>query len=83
MQNQAVSDATLYLLATFYALVIVCSVVGNVLVITAVFKSPNLRKTNNVLIVNLAISDLLLCTIVSPGTLMEILYKRYGPSKNA
>ena len=37
-------------------------------------------QVNNILIVNLAISDLLLCTVVSPLTLIEILYKRWmGP----
>ncbi len=37
-------------------------------------------QVNNILIVNLAVSDLLLCTFVSPFTLVEILYKRWsGP----
>ena len=37
-------------------------------------------KVNNILIVNLAISDLLLCTIFSPLTLIEVLHKRWiGP----
>ena len=39
-----------------------------------------LFQVNNILIVNLAISDLFLCTIVSPLTLIELLYKRWtGP----
>ena len=37
-------------------------------------------QVNNVLIVNLALSDLILCTVVSPMTLLEIVYKRWpGP----
>ena len=37
-------------------------------------------QVTNILIVNLAISDLLLCTMVSPVTLVEIMYKRWlGP----
>ena len=38
-------------------------------------------QVNNILIVNLAVSDLLLCTVVSPMTLVEILFKRWtGPN---
>ena len=42
-------------------------------------------QVNNILIVNLAVSDLLLCTVVSPMTLSEIVYKRwpFGPHSQA
>ena len=44
-------------------------------------KTPKLLQVNNILIVNLAVSDLLLCTVVSPVTLVEILFKRWtGPN---
>ena len=39
-----------------------------------------LLQVNNILIVNLAISDLLLCTVISPVTLVQTLYKCWmGP----
>lgn len=80
INNQAVSDPAFYALSVFYCIVICGSVLGNLLVITAVLRSAHMRKVNNILIVNLAVSDLLLCTLVSPMTLMEILYKRWpGP----
>ncbi len=42
--------------------------------------STDCFQANNILIVNLAFSDLILCTVVSPMTLMEIAYKRWpGP----
>ena len=44
--NQAVSDPAFYSLIILYALVIIGSVVGNVLVITAVLKSPKMRKVS-------------------------------------
>lgn len=44
--NQAVSDPAFYSLIILYALVIIGSVVGNVLVITAVLKSEKMRKVS-------------------------------------
>ena len=44
LDNQAVSDPVFYALVTLYALMIVGSVLGNIMVITAVLKSPNMRK---------------------------------------
>ncbi len=44
MDNQAVSDPVFYLLVFLYAVMIVGSVAGNLLVITAVLRSPNMRK---------------------------------------
>lgn len=74
------SDPAYFTLVVLYSLMIAGSVIGNLLVITAVLRSPNMRKVNNILIVNLAVSDLLLCTLVSPMTLAEILFKRWpGP----
>ena len=70
-------DPAFYVLTCLYALMILGSFVGNVLVITAVLKSPNMRKVNNILIVNLAVSDLLLCSVVTPLTYMEIIVKRW------
>ena len=46
VDNQAVPDFAMYLLPTLYALVIVGSVIGNILVITAVLRSPNMRKVS-------------------------------------
>ena len=47
MNNQAVSDAAFAILVILYALVIIVSVMGNVLVITAVLRSPHMRKVSS------------------------------------
>ena len=46
---------------------------GNLLVVSAVAHQPKLRTQRNVFIINLAISDLLLCLVTTPLTLIEIV----------
>ena len=46
---------------------------GNLLVITAVTRQPALRSRGNAFILNLAVSDLLLCLVTMPLTLIELL----------
>ena len=53
---------------------IVLGSVGNLMVIYVVARNPTMRTARNVFIVNLAISDLMLCLITMPLTLIEILY---------
>ncbi len=53
---------------------IVVGSVGNLLVIFVVARNPAMRTARNVFVVNLAVSDLMLCLITMPLTLIEILY---------
>lgn len=46
--------------------IVLCTIVGNVMVLLAVFVNSHLRSTTNYFIVNLAIADLLLGTTVLP-----------------
>ena len=46
---------------------------GNLLVVYAVVRQPAMRTVRNVFIINLAVSDLLLCVVTMPLTLMEVL----------
>jgi len=46
---------------------------GNLLVIVAVIRQPALRSRGNAFIINLAVSDLLLCLVTMPLTLIELL----------
>jgi len=46
---------------------------GNVLVIAAVTRQPSLRSRGDAFILNLAVSDLLLCLVTMPLTLIELL----------
>ena len=51
---------------TILTFVVLMTIVGNVLVLLAVFVNSHLRSTTNYFIVNLAIADLLLGTTVLP-----------------
>jgi neuropeptide Y receptor len=53
---------------------IIVGATGNLLVILVVIRNRAMRTARNVFIVNLAISDLMLCLITMPLTLVEILY---------
>lgn len=50
--------------------------------IVAVFRKPAMRSARNMFIVNLAVADLLLCTVTMPLTLMEILTKYFPLGNN-
>ena len=74
-RNHRVSDRAFYVLITLYSVLITTGAVGNFLVIYAVIRQPVMRTLHNAYIMNLAISDLLLCVLTMPLTLMEILTK--------
>jgi len=46
---------------------------GNILLISAVARRKTLRTPRNAFVINLAVSDLLLCLVTIPLTLIEIL----------
>ncbi len=54
-------------------MVIAIGSIGNLLLITAVARQKTLRTTRNAFVINLAVSDLLLCLVTIPLTLIEIL----------
>ncbi|KAK3595495.1 hypothetical protein CHS0354_021592 [Potamilus streckersoni] len=61
----------LVLVITLYILVILLAVLGNVLVIWTVWRNSHMHTVTNYYIVNLAISDLLVSTLVNPLKLLE------------
>ncbi|XP_049862343.1 neuropeptide F receptor-like [Schistocerca gregaria] len=78
-RNRKLDDsAAFYGLIAAYSLLILIGAAGNSLVVCAVARKPAMRTARNMFIVNLAVSDLLLCLITMPLTLMEILTK-YWP----
>ena len=78
---QARVDDTVYgFLVALYACMIVVGATGNLLVIFVVIRNRAMRTARNVFIVNLAISDLMLCLITMPLTLVEILYMTWQVS---
>ena len=64
-------------LILLYASMILVGATGNLLVILVVVRNVAMRTARNVFIVNLAVSDLMLCLITMPLTLVEILYQTW------
>nr|XP_045598889.1 neuropeptide F receptor-like [Procambarus clarkii] len=77
-KNRGVSDGAFFTLMAAYVILIILGATGNSLVVMAVIRKPAMRTARNVFIINLAISDLLLCLITMPLTLMELL-SQYWP----
>ncbi|KAH8382486.1 hypothetical protein KR009_003762, partial [Drosophila setifemur] len=78
LTNRAVDSPWYHMLIAMYGVLIVFGALGNTLVVIAVVRKPIMRTARNLFILNLAISDLLLCLVTMPLTLMEILTK-YWP----
>uniref|UniRef100_A0A182YGI1 G-protein coupled receptors family 1 profile domain-containing protein n=2 Tax=Cellia TaxID=44534 RepID=A0A182YGI1_ANOST len=76
--NRKVADPWYHILIVMYGTLIVFGATGNSLVVLAVARKPQMRTARNMFIVNLAVSDLLLCLVTMPLTLVEILTK-YWP----
>ena len=66
--NRRVNDAAFFGLIGAYCLLIIIGTVGNSLVVYVVARQPAMRTARNVFVVNLAVSDLLLCLITMPLT---------------
>ncbi|KAM3957982.1 neuropeptide F receptor [Aphomia sociella] len=76
-QNRKVDDPTRSLLLTFYGILVIIGAVGNALVVISVVRKPVMRTARNMFIVNLAVSDALVCCVGTPLTLMELLTKHW------
>ncbi|XP_030562753.1 neuropeptide F receptor [Drosophila novamexicana] len=75
LHNRAIESPWYHLLIAMYSVLIVFGAMGNIMVVIAVVRKPIMRTARNLFILNLAISDLLLCLVTMPLTLMEILSK--------
>ncbi len=70
--NRRVNDFAFFCLVAAYCVLIVVGTIGNSLVVYVVARQPAMRTARNVFVVNLAISDLLLCLITMPLTVKII-----------
>ncbi|XP_075148671.1 neuropeptide F receptor isoform X2 [Haematobia irritans] len=77
-RNRSIDGLWYHVLITLYCVLIIFGAMGNILVVVAVIRKPMMRTARNLFILNLAVSDLLLCLVTMPLTLMEILSK-YWP----
>ncbi|CAH1111132.1 unnamed protein product [Psylliodes chrysocephalus] len=82
IKNKGIDEPAYSTLIALYCSLILMGALGNTLVIVSVIRKPAMRTPRNMFIVNLAVADLLLCTITMPLTLMEILTK-YFPLGNS
>lgn len=59
-----------------YMMVFVVGLIGNLFVISVVFRVPRMRTVTNMFIANLAIADVLVIVFCVPATLMSNLFVR-------
>ena len=67
------NEAAFIGLIAAYCVLIVVGTIGNSLVVYVVAMQPAMRTARNVFVVNLAVSDLLLCLITMPLTVSALL----------
>ncbi|XP_054165802.1 neuropeptide F receptor-like [Oppia nitens] len=75
INNRALDNISLISLIIAYAILIFIGTLGNGLVCIVVARKPKMRTSRNLFIINLAISDLLLCFFTIPFSLVEISVK--------
>ena len=66
-----------YLLIAFYALFMTLGIVSNVLIIMVILFNKKLKTSNNILLINLFVSDLLLCVFCMPFTLLALIRRSW------
>ena len=69
-----VSPTTYYIFLIVYTLILSFGLAGNLTIIFACIRKKIPKTTRNIFILNLAISDLLLCVLTMPLTMMDLLY---------
>ena len=77
-RNRKVDGLALLGIILVYSLLILVGATGNTIVVVAVIRNAAMRTARNVFIINLAISDLILCLATTPLTLVELL-TQYWP----
>ena len=72
-KDEGTSEKVFNTLLCVYGIVIFFGIIGNMIILYAILSKRNMRTPRNYFIVNLAISDLLLCSMTMPLTLWEVL----------
>jgi len=71
--DEDTSEKVFTSLICVYGIVIFFGLIGNFVILYAILSNKKMRTARNYFIVNLAISDLLLCSMTMPLTLWEVL----------
>ncbi|XP_064456441.1 octopamine receptor beta-2R-like [Ornithodoros turicata] len=66
-------DTIVSIMAVLLVLFILCSIVGNVMVILTIFRHRGMRTRTNMFIVNLAVADILVAVLDMPVSLITLL----------
>ena len=74
--KQSASIVVLFSIA--YLIVFVLAVVNNTLVVTVIYRNPQMRTITNYFLVNLAIADIMVSFVVLPITLLSNLFTGKG-----
>lgn len=69
------SAPMLGILTLAYVVVFILSIVNNSLVVSVIFRSPQMRTITNLFIANLAVADILVSILVLPITLLSNLFE--------
>ncbi|KAG1651878.1 Neuropeptide F receptor [Nymphon striatum] len=75
--NRAIKWERFAPILVIYCFLIFIGAIGNLMVCVAVIRKPQMKTARNVLIVNLAVSDIILCLITMPFSLIEIITKHW------
>ena len=65
------------LIIAFYSLFMMTGVVANVVIILVIVFNKKLKTTNHMLLINLFVSDLLLCVFCMPFTLLALIRRSW------
>ncbi|KAK6178751.1 hypothetical protein SNE40_011264 [Patella caerulea] len=71
------SNYTTVILLTLYIPTFIVALVGNILIILTVFADKTVRKTKNIYLINLAVSDLCITLFCMPITVGTIVYRMW------
>jgi hypothetical protein len=71
--DEDTSERVFTSLICVYGIVIFFGLIGNMVILYAILSNRKMRTPRNYFIVNLALSDLLLCSMTMPLTLWEVL----------
>ncbi|XP_054164549.1 cholecystokinin receptor-like [Oppia nitens] len=76
-QQLIITGLQIIILIVPYSLIFLLAIIGNILVIITLAANRRMRSVTNRLLLNLAVSDLLLAVFCMPFTLMVVLYKQF------
>ncbi|KAG7169641.1 Neuropeptide F receptor-like 2 [Homarus americanus] len=77
-QKSYLGTAAKVSLITIYSLLITVGILGNLIVAFVIGHRPELRTARNVYIINLAVSDVSMCLVCMPFTLVGLLHKNWS-----